>query len=825
MTNFYIGAWQYGNKIFYRGVKNGRKVVIKDDFSPTLFVKSKNKDTSWNSLYGDPLTEVNFTDINDAKDYVKRYEDVAGFELHGMTQFQYQYLNNKFPSEVQYDTNEMTIWSCDIECASEGGFPDIGTANEEVLLIAITDKRTRESVVFGTRQYTPTGKNINTKFKYKLFNDEKTMLKEFVEYWQANCPDIVTGWAIDVFDFPYLVNRICRVLDDDWVKKLSPFKVIQERSVEIKGRDVQSYDILGVIQLDGMSLYKKFVQTKQESYSLDNICSIELGETKVSNPYSSFKEFYSKDFSLFVEYNCIDSILPLKLDDKLQLIDLVVSIAYQAKCNIRDVFGPVKTWDVYIFNFLSNLNIAVPPQSRKIARSFEGAYVKDPIPGMYGWVVSFDFASLYPNIIRQWNMSPETISDTVVDMSVDKMINGMQYNKDEELSVAANGSTYFIGKEGILPKLMTEMLDGRKTAKKEMLRLESEYQKTKDDELLPKIAALNNKQMALKNMANSAYGAISNAGFRYFDIRIAEAITLTGQAADRHLEKSLNIFLNKSLGTTDKVYAIYLDTDSCYLSLQPLVDLKCKGKTTKQIVEFLDKFCEDVLQKIVQKSVDKMFEYCNCRIKTMNAKREAIASKSIWVAKKRYAMVVHNSEGVEYDPPKLKVMGMDIVKSSTPHKVRDMLKDTLKVIFEKDEISFRKYIGEMKSKFFAMCPEDIAFPRGVSDIDKWSTQTGYKSGTPIHVRGSILYNKYFKTDDVSPIANKDKVRFIYLKLPNPIKEDVIAVPAGMMFPKEILQYIDYETQFDKTFLSPVEAIADAVSWSLVEKSTLDDFFG
>lgn len=797
---------------------------MKDTFSPSLFVRSKHG-SDWVSLYGDPLGEVLFADINEAKDYVKQYDGVEGFDLHGMTQFQYQYINHHFPDEIHYDTKQMNIQSLDIECASEHGFPNIETANEEILLIALTNRTTRKSVVFGSRSYTPT-KDNDAQFEYKLFKDEYSMLRGFIEYWQANYPEIVTGWSIDVFDFPYLVNRIARVMDDDWVKKLSPFGVIQERKVEIRGKEIQTYEILGVIQLDYLTLYKKFTYTTQESYSLDNIASIELGKKKIENPHVTFKDFYTKDWDRFVEYNCVDTILPLELDDKMQLIDLVISIAYQAKCNIRDVFGPVKTWDVYIYNYLSKQKIAVPPQSRRSSREFEGAYVKDPIPGMYGWVVSFDFASLYPNIIRQWNMSPETITSTVVDMNVDKMVDMVEYSRDSKMSVAANGSTYSIAKEGILPKLMSEMLEGRKVAKKEMLKLEDEFQKTKNNDLTPRISALNNKQMALKILANSAYGAVSNAGFRYYDIRIAEAITLTGQAADKLLEKELNIFLNKALTTHDVPYAIYLDTDSVYLNLQPLVDKHYSSKDVKEVTRLLNTFCEDVLQKIVQKSVDEMFAYCNCRKKTMNAKREAIASKGLWVSKKRYALLVHDSEGVAYDPPKLKIMGLDIVRSSTPHTIRAILKDSLKMMFEKSEKELQKHVTEVRDKFMSMPPEDIAFPRGVNDLDKWNLGSGkYRDGTPIHVRGSIIYNTHYANKDIQPIANSDKIRFIYLKVPNPLRENVLAVPMGTKFPPSITEYIDYQTQFDKTYLKPLEGLAHAAKWKLEESSSLEDFFG
>lgn len=813
---FYTNCLQWGSKILYRGYENGRRVLDKAEMSPVLFTPSKKKTTEWHSLYGQNLDEVKFGDIRDAKEFVKSYKEVSNFEIHGFDQFQYQYINQQFPGTIDYDVNQMSIVSIDIECASEDGFPNIQTANEEILLIAVVDRTTRKRTVFGSRMHES---GIND-YTYIWSKDESSMLKRFMEHWQANFPDIVTGWNTDTFDFPYLINRIVRVLGDDWVKKLSPFGTVNERTIEIFGKEVQTYDIIGVTQLDYLNLYKKFTYSSQESYTLGAITQLELGDTKVESPYESFKDFYTKDWDLFVEYNVKDADLVMRLDDKMKLIELVIGVAYLVKCNFKDVMGPVKTWDVFIYNHLAAQKIATPPQKRKISGSFEGAWVKDVIPGMYGWTMSFDFASLYPNIIRQWNMSPETISPAVFPVNVQDVINERMPSFDNDVTVAANGTTYRRDKTGMLPELMTIMLDGRKGAKKEMLRLESVYQQTHDVSLKPKISALNNRQMAFKILANSAYGAISNEGFRYFDLRIAEAITLTGQASDQHVAKTLNKLMNRMLKTDGVDYIIAGDTDSLYLNVDGLVT---KGHGIDRTVSMLDKIGEEVLQTAINKSVDTVFKLCNCYQKTMAMKREVIASKALWSGKKQYAMLLHNSEGVAYNPPKLKVMGLALVKSSTPKQMRDKLKTGLRLMFDTNEEHVQKFVQQSISEIKKLSIDELAFPKGCNDIDK------YHLGDlriPIHVRAALLYNKFSDPKKYERIKNKDKLRFVYLKMPNPLKENVIGWPSSGVLPKELKleSYVDWDTMIEKTFLVPFRTLTDAAGWQLEKKATLESFF-
>ena len=541
----------------------------------------------------------------------------------------------------------------------------------------------------------------------------------------------------------------------------------------------------------------------------------------------------SNSWNLFCEYNFRDTQLVDMMDNKRKFIELVIQMAYMAKCNFQDIFSPVKTWDVFIFSQLHLKKIAIPSSGEKAPGSIEGAWVKDPQSGMFKWVVSFDFAALYPSIIKQWNISPEMMADEKFDITVNDFITqsdgfkvAAEYARDNNLTLAANGTMYRKDRLGIIPELMTLCLSSRKIAKNEMLKLEQVYQDTHDTSLLGKISSLDAKQLAVKQLANSGYGALCNVGFRYFKLPMGEAITLTGQASDKHLESGFNTFMSAMLNHT-KDYIIYGDTDSLYLNVGDLVDKLCANKTEDEVVNFLIK-CDPKFQTVINKSVDEVYELCNCYSKSMASKREAIASKGFWVKKKRYALKVHNSEGVSYNPPKIKVMGLDLVKTSTPAAIRKDLKKSLDVIFDASEKEIQLYVDSIYQKFMTLPIEEIAFPRGVSDVDKWIDGEGYISRTPIHVRAAIVYNNATKSKRAkySPISNGDKLRFIYLKLPNPVKEDVIGWPANDKFPGLKLEnYIDRELQFEKVFMGPMQGMLTAIGWDAVEQSSLESFFG
>lgn len=827
MSRFYTNVVKYGNSLLLRYVNNGQAFKSKVPYRPTLFVPKKDGDSDWHTLEGTPVSPVKFESIKEGMEYVERYKDVEGFTFHGQTQFQYQYITETYPKTINWDKDMIKLFSIDIETATENGFPNIQEANEEILLITIKDNHHKQIVTFGSRPYMTDRKDV----KYMQCTDESNLLKTFVVFWSNNYPDVVTGWNINGFDIPYLVNRIRMVLGDEYVKRMSPWGIVNDKKAYVGGgTTIQSYSFVGISVLDYMDLYKKFTYTNQESYALNYIASVELGKKKLENPEDNFKDFYTNHWKTFVDYNIHDTELVDMLEDKMKLIELVYTLAYSSKINYEDVFSPVRMWDCIIFNYLYERNITIPlKEDNGKSEVFEGAYVKDPIVGPHKWVASFDLNSLYPHLIMQYNMSPETLTDTRIDTNVDKLLTSTSMNVPVGLSTSGNGWCYTKDKKGFLPALMEEMYNNRSKFKKQMLKAEQEYEHNKDPQLVKDISRLKNLQMAMKIALNSAYGAIGNKYFRYYDLRIAEGITLSGQLSIRWMANKLNGFMNKTMKTEDQDYVIAIDTDSIYLSLEHLVEKVCTGKTTEEKITFMDKTCEQVIQPFIDGGYQELAEYMNAYAQKMQMKREVLADKAIWVAKKRYVLNVHNSEGVQYAKPKIKVMGLEMVKSSTPAVVRTKLKDALEVILHQDQSSLQTFVKEFKRDFTALSVADVAFPRSVSSLKEYSGTPIYKKGTPIQVRGALLFNHYLKmkglTRKYEPITNGNKIKFVYLKTPNPINENVIAF--NNVLPKEfgLDEYINYDLQFEKVFLDALQIVIEPLGWHAEEKASLESFFG
>jgi DNA polymerase elongation subunit (family B) len=827
---FYTNVFPFGDKMFVRGVENGKPFARKIDFFPTLYVPSKKDGSQWRTLDGQVLDEINPGTVKETREFVKRYDEVQGFDIYGNTNYVCQYLSDTYESDIRFDMENIRVFSIDIETATESGFPDIKQANEEILLITIKDSQSKQIVTFGSRAYV----NKRDDVRYIHCKDELNLLKEFVIFWQQNYPDVITGWNTDFFDIPYLVRRIDRELGESFSKKLSPWGYINERKTFIKGNEEIHYDIHGISQLDYLELYKKFTYQKQESYRLDYIAKEELGDAKKENPEDNFKDFYTNHWQQFVDYNIHDTELVDRLEDKMRLIELCLTMAYNAKINYEDVFSQVRMWDAIIYNHLRKKKIAIPAKSGsgKDAQ-FEGAYVKDPIIGLHKWVASFDLNSLYPHLIMQYNISPETLTEDKIPCTVEKLLNqevDTSYAHRRNLSLTANGWCYTKEVKGFMPELMEKMYTDRSKFKKQMLKAEQEYQNDKSKKnLLKDISRLNNLQMAMKIALNSAYGAMGNQYFRYFDLRMAEGITTSGQLSIRWMANKLNAFMNKTLKTEGKDFVIAIDTDSIYLTLEQLVESACEGKTDEQKIKFMDKICEDVFQPFIDKGYQELAEYMNAYSQKMQMKREVLADKGIWTAKKRYVLNVHNSEGVQYAKPKIKVMGLEMVKSSTPAVIRDKLRDSLNVILRGNQSELHSYIIDFREQFNKMPVEEIAFPRGVNGMRQYAGSPIYTKGTPIHVRGSLLFNHYLTRKGLEKkyqaIRDGDKIRFVYVSKPNPFNEDVIAFPQEL--PKEfgLHQFIDYDKQFEKTFLDALTSVIEPLGWSVEEKSSLEDFFG
>ena len=828
---FYTSVQQSGSNILVRGYEHGKQFQDKVKFNPTLFLPSATP-SDWKTLDGKHVRPVQQGTIRDAKKFIEDHGDIDDFRIYGQTRFVNQYILQEYPGdEVKFDINQIRIFTLDIETGAENGFPDIESADQEILCISVKDSVMGNIAVFGSRPFENKDPNVH----YMEFATESGLLKAFLHWWSSNYPDIITGWNVQLFDMPYICNRITRILGEKETRMISPWSTIMRREIYIKGRKQIAYDISGIATLDYLELYRKFTYTNQESYRLDHICEVELGEKKLDHSeFDTFKEFYTNDWQKFVEYNIHDVRLVDKLDDKMKLLELAVVMAYDAKVNYEDVYSQVRMWDNIIYVYLAKQNIVIPPKREATKNAkYAGAFVKEPIPGMYDWIVSFDLNSLYPHLIMQYNISPETLLDhRHPNANVEKLLKEEIDTSDLcGQTLCANGTFYTTQHQGFLPKLMQKIYDERVIYKRKMLSAKQEYENNPTVELKKEIARCNNIQMARKIQLNSAYGAIGNEHFRYYRLEMAEAITISGQLSIRWIEKKTNAYLNKILKTDGVDYVIACDTDSMYLNLGPLVDKIFSGreKTDEGIVKFLDKICQMELEKFIEGSYQELATYLNAYEQKMKMKRENIANRGFWTAKKRYVLNVWDSEGVRYKEPKMKICGMETARSSTPAYFKDKLLKAYDIIINKTNEDLLEFIDDVKTETRNQDYLQIAFPRGCNGLDKYkSVHSIYQKGTPIHVRGSLLYNHYIGkhklTHKYPLIQEGEKIKFIYLKTPNPIQENVISFFGTL--PKELNldKYVDYNTQFEKSFYEPLKNVLECIGWDSERKVSLLSFF-
>jgi DNA polymerase elongation subunit (family B) len=839
-VKFYTHVAVKGSNILYRGYENGKRIASKIAYSPTLFVSAKGKQTEWKTLDGKFVEPFKPGSIRDARDFINEYRGVAGFELFGNTEWLYQFIGDEFPDEVQYDPSKLKTAFIDIETECEGGFPSIKTATERVN--AITLKVGSKVLVFGLGEFDiPNAKCFQ-------YDDEKHLLRDFLAAWEAMDIDIVTGWNVNFFDIPYLVNRITRLFDEKEAMRLSPWREIRSREVEVMNKKNEVYDLLGIATLDYFDLYRKFTYVTRESYKLDHIVWVELGERK-KHYDGTLADFYKNDFQKFMEYNHHDTLLVGMLENKLKLMELALALAYSAKVNLNDVFSQVRTWDAIIYHHLTKKQIAIPlkGETEDKEAKFEGAYVKDPQVRLHDWVVSFDLDSLYPHLIMQYNLSPETKTRlgqrdkfTVEELlspepKVAAWIDGV---KSKGVSVAANCIGFRKDIQGFLPELMETMYEERKAFKKKMLEAKAALKTAvnptpeQTEQMKLEITKFHNFQLVRKIQLNSAFGACGNQYFRYFDPEIAEAITISGQLSIRWIENSLNKFLNKTLKTEGKDYIIASDTDSVYIRLGDVVKQVMPTETDPQkITKFLNRFCNDVLQTLIDKEFTRLAEQQGAYAQKMRMKREGIYSKGIWTAKKRYMLSVWMGEDdVLLSKPETKIMGLETAKSSTPEIVREALKKSISIIMEGTETELREFVAKFKEDFYGSSVEQIAFPRGCNGLKEYQDDTTiYRKSTPLHVKGALIYNHWLRDKGLSKrypkIGDGEKIKYVYLKVPNPVRDKVISFSVGI--PKEFgleSKYIDYDTQFEKSFEEPLSVILKIIGWQMREVSSLEGLF-
>jgi DNA polymerase elongation subunit (family B) len=808
--SFYTNVTKLGNSILYRGYNDsGAAIMHKYKFQPTFYAPTREK-TEWKGLDGTPVMPLEFDDMKSGKDFFDRMKNTLGTKIYGNERFVQQFITNKFPDEITFKKRLVNIVNLDIEVASDDGFPSPDVAEHPIISIALKSSKSSIYHVWGLGDYTPAE---GAPVQYRKCNSEEALLVSFLKYWTNNYPDVITGWNVKFFDMPYIINRIAKIGTFAAAKTLSPFKWLREGQAKAMiGGTQQFYEIYGISTIDYLQTFKKlgYSYGPQESYRLDHIAYVVVGEKKLSyEEHGNLHTLYKNDHQKFIDYNIKDVELVERIDQKMGLIELVMTMAYKAGVNYSDVMGTTAIWDSIIYRDLYANKIAPPPNVEKFKGPYPGGYVKDPHVGSHDWVVSFDLNSLYPNLIVQYNMSPETLLKS----------------DQGDVCIAANGAAFTKKFQGMLPRIIINYSNERKAIKKDMLAAMQANQNNPSSDTEREINRLENRQMAIKILLNSLYGALGNKYFRYFDQSVAEAITTSGQLAILTAETAMNAEMNKIL-KSDKDYVIAIDTDSLYVNFGPLVD-KLKPK---DIVKTLDTVCNDHFTKALNKAYDELATKTNAYTNRMIMEREVIADRGIWTAKKRYILNVHNSEGVQYAEPKLKIMGIEAIKSSTPEVCRDKFKEIFKMIVTDTEENTQNFIKAFKTEFKSLPPENVSFPRGVTKLAEFSDRkTIYKKATPIHVRGSLLYNKAIKEAGLTKkhelIRQGEKIKFCYLKLPNMIKENVIAFPQYLPPELKLHMYVDYDMQFNKTFISPLEDIFDAIGWSIEPRFNLEDIFG
>ena len=838
---FYTNVSRYGNMILLRGYDNLQRISEKIKYDPTLYVSS-NKHTGWHALDGTPVGPLKFETMRDANEWVQQNKYTAGLHIYGNTRYISAFINDHFPGQIEFDRNKVNVTTIDIEVASDDGFPEPDKAENVVTAITIKNNIDNTYYVWGLGSY-DVSKSImkNNRVVYKSCDTEADLLINFVTHWSSvsHSPDVVTGWNSRFFDIPYLVNRIHKLLGDSYVNKLSPWGKIDRRDVTQMGRTQCAFELKGISQLDYLDLFKKFGYSygPQESYKLDHIAHVVLGEKKLSyEEHGSLYNLYKADHQKFIDYNIKDVDLVDRIEDKLGLITLCLTMAYKGGVNYNDTFGTTAIWDTIIYRKLHENKVVIPFGEDKAKTAYPGGYVKDPQVGIHNNMVSFDLNSLYPSIIMQYNMSPETIiNGQVSKVNINEMLDNPDINisREDNVAIAANGQHFDLKRIGIIPLIIDEFYNERIGIKNDMISSQKKLQQVDTDDrqatynIERDIAISENRQVAIKILLNSLYGALGNRYFRFFDQRIAEAITLTGQLTIRWAELALNTYLNGVLKpSVTQDYVVAIDTDSLYVRLDDVVQ---QFKPDNPI-DFLDKVADEMLEPALAKSYEHLFGILGGISNRMVMKREVIADRGIWTAKKRYILNVHDTEGVRYKTPKLKIMGIEAIKSSTPEPCRDALKALFKVIIQKDEKETQAAIESFSNYFKTLQPHEIAFPRGVTHVKKFKgTETIYRKGTPMHVRAALLFNHMVKEHSLRKkhelINNGDKIKFIYLRTPNHIHENVIGFSDYLPDEFGLHKYVDHELQFQKTFLDPIEPVLNAVGWKHKEMASLEDFFG
>ena len=820
-----------GNKIYTTKIDGDKRTYEVDDRHKPYIWTLATRDSGWKSYpEGKNLQKIEYDSIQDFQESINTYPEDFVYGNIGNKLFEVQKIRNENLNK-NVNIDDINIWLYDIEVFSTEGFPDPQIA--EHMITAITFKNSKTNKIY-TFTILKGYKEHQDNIKCRTYDKEADMLRDVLMFMANSKMDVLSAWNGEGFDDVYLINRCSRLGLD--LKTASPFRMIRNKTVRPQnGDDFKSKDIVGICFIDLMLAYKHLVPGEKESFSLNNIAMLEINDEKIDySDEGSLNDLMLSNPQKYIEYNIQDVELCDGINNKKRLIQAMFSMIYYVGADMDSATSNTNLWDIYLYNELIDRNMVCPPKPKnKDERDFIGAFVKDPAPGLHRWGASFDLNSLYPHLIAQYNLSPDTkinpddlpenlkkvadefrkrnIEDTIDDI-VHERIDFSEFHK-ENVIILPGGACFRKDTMGLIPELMMKLYKQRKEHKKKSLEYEQKALNEKDENLknsyINTSKSLDNLQYTEKIFLNAGYGAFTFKSFRYFDRDMAESITSSGQISIKWLSNRIDPYIMSK--TNNKTSCIlYNDTDSTYLLLTSFVDkIKDKNPSTEQIVNYLDNICEKMIEPEIENIYNKLASYLVTYENKMVMKREVIFESAFWIAKKRYAMKIWDNEGVRYEKGKIKVKGMQIVRSDTPKLFRKILNDSVTKILDGKYLN--QVIKDTKEFILSCKPEEIAITKGVNGYDKYYEKgfLEYKKGTPMHVKAAIFYNDLLKKHGLTQYnkyQSGDKIKYVFLK-PNQYNLDIVGFINVLPEEFGLNDLVFNEKHFEKLYLTVMEDLA------------------
>ena len=848
--------------------KDGERINVDMPYKPYLYVEDR-RGTDGTSLFNTQLRKKVFNNTQTREngrmrndlgissrrrfiDNLKPSDDSGGaVRVFENIQPEPQFLLDTFwdnVSDEDFNTQPLRVHYVDIETYSPDAFPHPEIAPDTVNVITLYDSLDKKFYSWGIGKCNYKQDNLI----YVNCSSERQLLLKFLNHLGRDHPDVITGWNIEFFDVPYLINRINKILGEDEVRRLSPVGVVKERRFMGKfGKEMIRRSIAGVAVIDYLEIYKSFSQGLRESYKLDNIASLELGERKVDIGTTNLSGLADSDWSKFVEYNVQDVNLIIRLEEKLQYLQLTRMLATVGLTNLENALGTLATvTGAAIIEARQTSGVKVPTFIRSNDDGkYEGAYVGEPVRGFQDYIVSFDANSLYPNTMISLNLSPETKIGTITDKTDEdvtfKTVDGKCHTlsmakfcklvTDQELSISRAKVLCSQKKKGIFPSIVDKIYKQRVGIKKKLYKVKKEISECTDENekerLKIKASQQHILQLTLKILINRVYGYFGNKHSPMGDADIARSITLTGQAVIKRANSALQKYVANKLDQeyTDEIDPIvYNDTDSVYITLKPIIDkhnmsfLNRANNVSKEIHTLVqdveDNINEDINEwaKLQLNSKDPRFVF----------KRESICDVGVFLQKKRYVLHVLDDEGIKVN--KFKYTGVEVVRSTIPAAVKPHVKHCIETMLTtKNHSKTNKALSDAYDIFKQLPIEDISFVMGITDYDKYAKdcdQFMTAKRMPIHMKAAYYHNVMLDreklTSQYEKISSGDKVRYFYVMQPNMYGANVIGYK--YYYPKEFSSMFppDTEKMFEKVIFSIMERFYESVGWSIQSPNKL-----